>query len=153
MIMTKVRKAKIDDAEGIHRLITQFAEVELMLPRSLNSIYEMIRSFYVVYDNDNLVACCALSVSWAGLAEIKCLAVDDKFQKRGLGRQLLTASMGDAGEIGITEVFGLTYQADFFIKQGFEVVEKSSLPHKIWTECINCSKFPACDEVAVLKKI
>lgn len=25
--------------------------------------------------------------------------------------------------------------------------------HKVWKECINCAKFPNCDEIAMLKKV
>jgi amino-acid N-acetyltransferase len=44
----------------------------------------------------------------------------------------------------------LTYRDDFFHRFGFREVEKSELPHKIWTECINCPKFPRCDEIAMI---
>ena len=37
----------------------------------------------------------------------------------------------------------------FFEKLGFEVIEKSELPQKIWGDCIKCAKFPECDEIAL----
>ena len=65
---------------------------------------------------------------------------------RGLG-----VSPGAAGQ-SVT-VFALTYVPDFFEKLGFSRVDKATLPHKIWAECINCPKFPDCDETALLKTI
>jgi amino-acid N-acetyltransferase len=48
-------------------------------------------------------------------------------------------------------VFALTYQAEFFRRIGFERVDKGELPHKVWRDCLKCTKFPNCDETAVLK--
>ena len=45
----------------------------------------------------------------------------------------------------------LTYVVQFFEKLGFNVVEMSELPEKVWGACINCHKFQNCDEIAVLK--
>jgi amino-acid N-acetyltransferase len=36
---------------------------------------------------------------------------------------------------------------------GFKKVDKTVLPHKIWTDCLKCVKFPDCDETAVLKEV
>ncbi len=55
-------------------------------------------------------------------------------------------------ELGINRVFALTYKPEYFEKAGFKKIEKDELPHKIWSECINCPKFPDCDEVAMLKE-
>jgi len=42
---------------------------------------------------------------------------------------------------------------DFFEKLGFVRVDKSQLPQKIWTDCLKCSKFPDCDEVALVSDL
>ena len=63
-------------------------------------------------------------------------------------------ALEEARTLGLNQVFALTYVPDFFRKLGFRRLEdKSALPHKVWTECINCPKFPNCDEVAVIKEI
>jgi amino-acid N-acetyltransferase len=36
---------------------------------------------------------------------------------------------------------------------GFEVIEKSELPQKIWGDCVQCPKFPDCDEIAMARDI
>jgi amino-acid N-acetyltransferase len=28
-------------------------------------------------------------------------------------------------------------------------VARETLPHKVWSDCVNCPKFPDCDETAV----
>ena len=40
---------------------------------------------------------------------------------------------------------------DFFIKLGFKIVDKGTLPQKIWKDCFDCPKFPDCGETAVKK--
>ena len=57
------------------------------------------------------------------------------------------------GRGAVERIFGLTYKPDYFKKFGFKRVKTSGLPHKIWAECINCCKFPKCQEVALLKEI
>jgi amino-acid N-acetyltransferase len=50
-------------------------------------------------------------------------------------------------------VFVLTYAPAFFQKFGFVSYPKEKLPHKVWTDCLNCPKFPGCDEVALIKDL
>jgi amino-acid N-acetyltransferase len=47
----------------------------------------------------------------------------------------------------------LTYQTRFFEKLGFRQVDKATLPHKIWADCIKCVKFPECDENALVLEL
>ena len=58
--------------------------------------------------------------------------------------------LDEAEKLDIPQVFALTYQVDFFEKMGFVKVKKEELPHKIWSDCLNCVKFPDCDEVSLL---
>lgn len=133
----------------LQRLINSFADRGAMLPRALNTIYEGIRDFVVAEDGDKITGCCALHVTWGDLAEIKSLAVDESAQGIGLGHKLVQTCLSEARDMGIPTVFALTYVPGFFEKLGFRRVDKSALPHKIWSECINCPKFPDCGEEAV----
>ncbi|HEK25372.1 MAG: N-acetyltransferase [Hydrogenobaculum sp.] len=146
-----IRKAKIKDAPFIHELINEYAKEGVLLPRSLSSIYENIRDFFVATDNEKVIGVCALHIVWEDLAEIKSLAVEKNYVKRGIGKALVERCLEDASYYDIKTVFVLTYQVDFFKKMGFKLIQKETLPHKIWGECINCSKFPSCDEIAMSK--
>ena len=145
-----IRKARVPDVPDIQRLINSFADKDAMLPRSLSAIYESLRDFYVIDDGSGIIGCCALHVTWGDLAEIKSLAVDESAHGKGHGRQLMAACLAEAREMGVPKVFALTYVPEFFEKAGFTRVDKSMLPHKIWSECINCPKFPDCGEEAVI---
>jgi amino-acid N-acetyltransferase len=144
-----VRKAKISDAQRIQYLINEYAKQGLMLPRSISSIYESIRDFWVYEENGEILGTCALTIFWNDLAEIRSLAVDPRHTGRGIGTALVKKALEEAKEFGICRVFTLTYQVKFFEKLGFKVIDKNTLPHKIWRDCINCVKFPNCDETAM----
>jgi amino-acid N-acetyltransferase len=150
-----IRKAQVKDAKKIQRLINSYASRDLMMPRSLNEIFENIRDFWVEEGSSkNIVGCVALHVvGWDNLAEIKSLAVEKKFHGKGVGGSLIQACLEEAFDLELGRVFALSYKPKFFKKFGFKVVSKSKLPHKVWAECCNCPKFPDCSEIALIKKI
>ena len=148
--MNPVEKARISDATQMHELINYFADKGEMLARALSEIYENIRDYFVVRQGERVIACAALHVNWADLAEIKSLAVTEDSQRQRIGDQLVEACLKEARELGIPTVFCLTYKPAFFEKLGFSQVEKAELPHKVWGECYRCPKFPNCDEVALI---
>ncbi|MBW2505895.1 MAG: N-acetyltransferase [Deltaproteobacteria bacterium] len=152
-----IRNAHMGDIKKIYKLLQYFADKDLLLGRSLSSLYDQLRDFSVFVENDprdpngeKLVGVCALHICWENLAEIRSLAVIDEYQGKGVGRQLVDKALKEADSYGITRVFTLTYQPVFFRKLGFKDVDKSELPHKVWSDCINCSKFPDCNEEALI---
>lgn len=148
--MISVEKAKIKDVPRLHQLINYFAEKDEMLARPLSELYEQIRDYFVVREDGEVVGCVALHVSWADLAEVKALAVAEEKQEQKIGSALVRSCLEEAGELGIPQVFCLTYKPEFFEKLGFTRVDKMTLPRKVWTECYRCPKFPDCDEVALV---
>ncbi len=148
--MNSVEKARINDVPQIHQLINYFADKDEMLARSLSEIYENIRDYFVVRQGKRVIACAALHVSWADLAEVKSVAVAEDSQRQGIGARLIEACLKEAKRLGIPTVFCLTYQPAFFEKFNFGQIDKMELPRKVWTECYRCPKFPDCDEVALI---
>ena len=145
-----IRPATIADAVAIGDLVNGYAEQGLMLHRSLESIYESIRDFLVCDEGGELAGCVAVSVFWKDLAEIRSLAVADGRRGSGVGRGLMQGAVESAKALGVTRLFALTYEPEFFQRFGFRMVEKVSLPAKVWRDCIYCPKADACDEIAVI---
>ena len=146
-----IRKARMSDVKGIHGLIADYAKKGDMLPRSLADIYENLRDYFVfLEDGGELVGSAAIHIMWEDLAEVRSLAVREGKMRRGVGTQLVESCISEAIVLGIDRVFALTYKPEFFEKLGFHVVDKAELPQKIWTDCLKCSKFPDCDEVALV---
>lgn len=146
----EIRKAKTADAVRIHELVNQYARQEQMLPRTMLSIYENIRDFYVAEVDGKVAGCSGLHFTWGDMAEVRSLAVDEAAGKRGIGRKLVEANIAEAREHGLVQVYAFTYVTEFFSKLGFRVVAHDSMPRKVWMDCINCPKFNCCDEVAMV---
>lgn len=148
--MRALRKAKLTDVSSIQKLVNGFADKGELLHRSLNELYENMRDYYVIEEDGEIIACCALHINWEDLAEVKSLVVSESVQGTGVGRELLQACLDEAVELGVPKVFALTYKPGFFEKHGFLRIDKSELPQKIWTECVRCPKFPDCGEEALV---
>lgn len=154
----KLRKARNPDVPQIRALINTMAmrtdqdfKHGHMLPRSLTELYENIRDYTVLVDEDSKIhGCCALHSAWDGLAELKALAVSDDCQGHGWGRKLVDAALSEAHELGLDCVFTLTNKWHFFERLDFQAIDMRKLPLRVWSECVNCPKFGvACDEVAM----
>ena len=149
-----IRNAGIKDVKAIYDLLQHFSAKGLLLGRSLSSLYDQLRDFKIYQDESiprtGVAGVCALHVCWENLAEIRSLAVVEERHGRGLGRKLVQACLEEAGRFGISRVFTLTYQPDFFQRLGFRKIDKGELPHKVWSDCIHCPKFPDCNEEAML---
>jgi amino-acid N-acetyltransferase len=148
-----IRCAKISDVEAINALISSYAERDRMLFRSMADIYENLQCFSVAELDGDVVGCCSLEIIWADLAEIKSLAVDGTKKQKGIGKMLVAAAVQQAAALGIPRVFALTLEPEFFVKSGFEIVEKETLPMKVWSDCARCPKQQNCDEIAVLRTV
>lgn len=147
----KLRRATVQDAKEIYNLITHFSKQGLLLQRTLSIIYDTIRDFHIVEVDNEIVGIAAMHVCWEDLGEIRSICVKEKHFFNGYGRELVNACISDAISLGLKKIFVLTYQQKFFEKLGFFVVNKKVLPAKVWGECINCPKFPDCDEIAMMK--
>ncbi len=149
----QLRKARITDVKGIHKLIMNTSSDDgLVLPRSFNQLYSHLRDFFVAVDerdDDEILGCCALSICWENLAEVRSLVVAASARGQQLGRRLMEACLSDAVTLGIYRVFALTNTPDFFRHMGFTECSKDTLPQKVWSDCLNCPRFPDCDEIAL----
>jgi amino-acid N-acetyltransferase len=149
-----IRKARMGDVKAMHQLLNRFADKRELLPRSIAEVYENLQQFHVAEHNKTIIGTCALYVTWDNLAEVKALAVEEKYQGRGIGRSLLDAAAGVARDLHIRRLFTLTIRTGFFEHFGFKHVSKDHLPHKVWTECVKCVFFPdRCVEYAMVKDL
>ena len=147
----EVRQARITDVPDIATLVNSFAGRGLILPRPMEEIYQSLREWVVAEREGQIIGCGALVILWADLAELRSLVVVPEAQGVGVGSRLVSALMGQAAELKLPQVFALTRKSGFFLKLGFRVVPRESLPRKIWKDCITCTKFVGCDEVAVVR--
>jgi amino-acid N-acetyltransferase len=145
-----IRAARIADMRDVEPLIRRFADDNIMLPKSFDQLARCFREFVVATDpTDRVVACGALRIYNEGLAEVCSLAVDPRYQGRGIGRRIVERLVDEARFLAITSVFALTLKPEFFGHLGFRIVPKETFPLKVWADCRSCPKLHACDEIAV----
>ncbi|MFN0122814.1 MAG: N-acetyltransferase [Blastocatellia bacterium] len=146
----EIRRARTGDATQIQALINYYAGKQLMLPRTLLSVYENIRDFHVAIADGKVIGCSALHFTWGDMAEVRSLAVDETAGRRGVGRALVESNIAEARQHGLVQVYAFTYVPRFFDKLGFHVVAHESMPRKVWMDCISCNKFNSCDEIPMV---
>lgn len=148
-----IRKATMADIPAMHSLIQNYAKEGIMLRRPIMMLYESVRDFIVAIDEETneIIGCGGLHILWSDLAEIRSLAVHPDYKGKGAGKGIVDYLVGEGKELGLGRIFALTYQQVFFEKCGFHVVQKDTLPQKVWKECVYCDKFHQCDEIAVIK--
>jgi amino-acid N-acetyltransferase len=146
-----IRNATIRDVPQMQAVINSHAELGKMLFKSYADLYENLRDFAVYEQDGKLLGCVGLAIIWADLAEVRSLAVDESARGRGIGTQLVRWCLEEARRLQIRKLMSLTYEQRFFAKLGFEVVEKDTLPLKVWSDCVRCPKNDHCDEIAMVR--
>ncbi|MBM7565619.1 N-acetyltransferase [Paenibacillus sacheonensis] len=147
------RRATESDIEVLSELIAGYAEKGIMLPRSRETLKRQIDTFVVAEVGPEVVGCGSLTRLGADLVEIRSLGISEGYKGLGIGSKLVDQLIHEAKEQHIPKIMALTYEVRFFEKNGFVVVNKEIFPEKVWTDCINCPKQHACDEIAVLKML
>lgn len=147
--MINIRKAKASDVEMIYEMILNYAKQGILLPRTRDSLYENLQVITVATIDDQVVGTASLHILGKDLAEIRSLVVSDQVSGQGIGKLLVQKIIDETKQLGIPKLISLTYQVHFFEKCGFKVIEKTEMPQKVWKDCINCHKFPDCDEVSM----
>jgi amino-acid N-acetyltransferase len=146
-----IRKATITEVPEIWRMLHDFADQDV-LPRSMADLYSQVREYFVYRkDNSPIIGVGALHIFWEDLGEIRSVAVLPEFQRAGIGSDLVKKCIEEAESIGLKQVFALTTRPNFFKRLGFRKVRKEDLPPHIWSECINCIKYPGkCNEAPMM---
>ncbi|GGG10841.1 N-acetyltransferase [Paenibacillus abyssi] len=152
-MQTTCRKATLEDVDTLYELIKGYAEKGIMLPRSREVLSRQIDTFFVAELADEIVGCGSLCKLGADLVEIRSLGISEGHKGQGIGSKLVDCLLDEAKRRDLPKVMALTYEVNFFKKNGFEVVDKEIFPEKVWTDCVNCAKQHCCDETAVLKML
>jgi len=148
-----IRPATVHDVPRISEIINSHAELGRMLFKSYAQLYESLRDFAVFERDGQVLGCTALAIIWADLAEVRSLAVDDAARGQGIGRNLTEWCIAEARRLQIRRLMSLTYEQGFFEKLGFVVVDKDTLPLKVWSDCVRCPKRDGCDEIAMVRTL
>ena len=131
-----VRRARTSDVDPIRRLVQVYAERRILLAKDSVAYYESVQQFRVAEIDGVVVGCGALHVFWEDVAEVRTLAVAEEAAGHGIGGRLVTALLTDARELGVSRVFCLTFEVDFFARYGFRVIEGAPVTHEVFAELV-----------------
>ena len=149
-----IRAARSADAQAIAQLNNRFADEKLMLRRTPEMIALAIHDYVVAVDErGNVLACGALKEYSPSLAEVAAIAVAREAHGKGLGRAIVNAVEQLAWKRGITEVFALTLQPEFFSAIGYARVDRTRYPEKMRRDCASCARRFACDEICFMRDL
>lgn len=152
----QLRPPEATEANAISALVNQYARQNIMLPRTPESVMQTLDDWLIAVEFDEsdgrpvLIGCGALVALTDELVEIRSLAVAPGQQGKRIGAQLVIGLVEEARQRGFRQICALTLSEGFFLKLGFELVDRWSISPKVWQACIYCPKFHRCDEVAVL---
>ena len=112
-----LRSARSDDIPAILSLIAENPEV--LLPRTIEEMMELLGTTWVVEDQGKIVGCCCLEIYSKKICEVRTLAVGKGQQGKGYGRLLVNAAIEEANRRGIPQILTITSALGFFERLGF----------------------------------
>jgi amino-acid N-acetyltransferase len=111
----KIRKAKKEDYKSITDLCAKQKNVILFpIPKC--------SKFVVADEKGKIVGCCALEIYSPKIAEIRALAVEEKYRSYSIGRTLIDKCL-EKGR-GTKEIIVITSIPGYFKKLGFDFFQK-----------------------------
>jgi amino-acid N-acetyltransferase len=132
-----VRRARTADVASIAGLLAPYVDERILLGKERVDLFEQVQEFRVAESQAHgLVGCGALHVMWEDLAEVRSLAVTSDERRHGVGAALLNHLIADARELGVSRLFCLTFEVDFFSRAGFEPVTDELVDERVFAELI-----------------
>lgn len=147
----RLRPAREADVAPLLALINGYAERNLLLARSEDSLRARLADFSVAERGGDVVGCGALSELGPGIGEVRSLAVRADQAGRGVGHTLVEHLLCQAGERGFVQVLALTRRVSFFTALGFEITDRRRFEDKLRTDCQSCPLNVCCDETALVR--
>ncbi|MDQ6875925.1 MAG: amino-acid N-acetyltransferase [Actinomycetota bacterium] len=131
-----MRRPRTADVAAIRRLVDAYARDRILLGKATVTLYEDVQEFWVADVDGQVVGCGALHVLWEDLAEVRTVAVDPAYRRRGVGHRILDRLLSTAREVGVERVFVLTFEVDFFAAHGFATIEGAPVPHEVYEQLL-----------------
>jgi amino-acid N-acetyltransferase len=133
-----VRPARTSDVRSIRPLVDVNVPSGRLLDKATVTLYEDVQEFLVAerVRDGRVLGCGALHVMWEDLAEIRTIAVDESYQREGVGRSIVEALLARASEVGVRRVFVLTFAVKFFARLGFEEISGKAATPEVYAELL-----------------
>ncbi len=133
----RVRPARTSDVWFIREMVGPLVQRRILLGKETVVYFESIQEFRIAEDAEgNRVGCGALHVMWEDLGEIRTLAAAEDSRHKGVGHALLEQLEADARQLGLSRLFCLTFEVDFFSRHGFEVMSEDTIDDEVYSELV-----------------
>jgi amino-acid N-acetyltransferase len=135
-VQTRIRPARVDDVRPIRAMVEPLSRERVLLDKDAVTYYESLQQFLVAEQGETVVGFGALHVLWEDLAEVRTLATDPAYRRHGIGRLLLEALLDRARDLGVSRVFCLTFEVDFFAAHGFQPIEGTPVEPEVYAQLL-----------------
>lgn len=132
-----VRPARTADVAAIYGMLEPYVQRRILLGKDIVVLYESVQQFRVAEDAAGVVVGCgALHVMWEDLGEVRTLIVADEWLHRGVGRAIVDGLEEDARVLGLSRLFCLTFEVDFFARQGFAPIGEHVVDPDVYSQLL-----------------
>lgn len=131
-----VRRARTPDVSAIAALVGSYADQRILLDKARVTLFEDVQEFWVAERAGTVVGCGALHVLWEDLAEVRTLAVAPTARRGGVGGAVLVRLLQTARELGLSRVFCLTFEVEFFTSHGFREIVGTPVAPEVYAELL-----------------
>jgi len=131
-----IRPAITKDIPTIRQMVDEYTLDGRLLAKAMVNLYEDVQEFLVAELGDAVIGCGALHVMWEDLAEVRTLAVNPDYLRRGVGSRVLEGLIQQAQKLGIERVFCLTFETGFFAKHGFVEIDGTPVDHAVFEQLL-----------------
>lgn len=131
-----VRPARSSDVRGIQAMLQPYVERRILLGKDIVLLYESLQQFLVAEADGVLIGCGALHVMWEDLGEIRTLIVDDEWLHHGVGTAIVQGLQDNARALGLSRLFCLTFEVDFFTRRGFSPIGEQVVDPDVYSQLL-----------------
>jgi len=131
-----VRPARTADILAIDALLAPLVERRILLGKDLAVLYGSVQEFEVAEADGEIIGCGALHVMWEDIGEVRTLLVRDDWLRHGVGREIVEVLEQRARELGLTRLFCLTFEVDFFTRRGFAPIGEQVVAPDVYSQLL-----------------
>ncbi len=132
----RVRSARTGDVRGILALLDPWVQRRILLGKEVVTLFESVQEFVVAEADGVLVGCGALHVMWEDLGEVRTLIVAEDWLHHGVGGAIVEQLEERAHDLGLSRLFCLTFEVDFFTRRGFAPIGEQVVDPDVYSQML-----------------
>ncbi len=131
-----LRPARTPDIAAMRSLMSPFVNRRILLGKETVALYENVQEFVVAEVDGEVVGCGALHVMWEDLGEVRSVAVSPDHGGQGIGAKIISELERRARDLGLSRLFCLTFEVNFFGRLGFEPIGEHVVAPDVYAQLV-----------------